>query len=126
MDPSDIPLFALADRRLAWIDARQSILAKNIANTDTAGFRSQDLKPFAATLTATAGVDLALTNPAHIGGTSGGVLAPVAQPGERSPDGNSVAMDRELVKIADTDAAHELVTNVTKKYLNMFRNTIGH
>jgi len=124
MDPSDIPLFALASRRLAWIDARQTVLAQNVANADTPGWRARDLKPFAAALGA-AGVALAQTAPGHLPGTAGGALAVVLQDGERSPDGNGVALDRELTKLADTDAAHELVSNVTRKYLSMFRTAIG-
>jgi len=124
MDPSDIPLFALADRRLSWIDARQAVLAQNVANSDTPGWRSRDLKPFAATLGA-AGIGLAQTDPGHLAGTAGGAYAAVAQTGERAPDGNGVALDQELVKVADTDAAHELVNNVTRKYLGMFRLAIG-
>lgn len=124
MDPSNIPLFALADRRLAWIDARQSVLAQNIANADTPGWHSRDLKPFAATLGGSS-IGLALTEPGHLAGTTGGALGSVVQSGERAPDGNSVAIDQELVKVADTDAAHELVNNVTKKYLGMFRTAIG-
>ena len=49
-DVSGIPLFALADRRLAWIDQRQQLLSQNVANADTPGWRARDLKPFAALL----------------------------------------------------------------------------
>lgn len=125
MDLSDVPLFALADRRLAWVDARQSLLAQNIANADTPHFQSHDLKPFAAAL-AQASVQLVQTDPGHLaapnanGGFGGGT-----QVAERAPDGNSVAIDKELVKIADTDAAHELVTGLTKKYLGLVRTAIG-
>jgi flagellar basal-body rod protein FlgB len=126
MDVSSIPLFALADRRLAWIDARQSVLAQNIANADTPGWRGRDLKPFAATLS-NATLGLTRTDPGHLGPSpSAAALAPSVNRGESGPDGNGVSMDQELVKVADTDAAHELVTNVTKKYLGMFRTAIGH
>ena len=124
MDASNIPLFALADRRMSWIDARQAVLAQNIANADTPGWRARDLKPLAATLNAI-GMGLAQTDPGHLAGTTGGALGATAQTSERSPDGNSVALDRELVKLADTDTAHELVNNVTHKYLGMFRMALG-
>jgi flagellar basal-body rod protein FlgB len=124
MDPSEIPLFALADRRLAWIDARQTVLAQNVANADTPGWHSRDLKPFAATLGA-AGIGLAQTDPGHLAATQGGATGAAATLSERAPDGNAVALDKELVKVADTDAAHELVNNVTRKYLGMFRIAIG-
>jgi flagellar basal-body rod protein FlgB len=125
MDLSDVPLFALADRRLAWVDARQTLLAQNIANADTPKFHAHDLSPFTAAL-AQAGVQLARTDPAHlVPASSTGSFGLGQQVAETSPDGNSVAIDKELVKIADTDAAHELVTSLTKKYLGLVRTAIG-
>ena len=41
------------------------------------------------------------------------------------PDGNGVAMDEQLSKVADTDATHELVTDLYAKYLSMFRTALG-
>ncbi len=128
MDLSDVPLFALADRRLAWVDARQTLLARDIANADTPRWRSHDLLPFDATLRQ-AGVALARTDPGHLAAAGGdgafGVFGADATVGESAPDGNSVAIDKELVKVADTDATHELVTNLTRKYLGLVRTAIG-
>ena len=46
MDPG-IALFDLADKRLAWVDHRQEVLAQNIANANTPGWLARDLAPFA-------------------------------------------------------------------------------
>ena len=35
MDPTEIPLFQLADQRLAYLDRRQGLLAQNIARAGT-------------------------------------------------------------------------------------------
>jgi len=126
MDLSDVPLFALADQRLAWVDARQTVLAQNIANADTPHWRAQDVQPFAATLQQVS-VTMARTDPGHLAPATGpgsafGASAAIA---EQSPDGNSVAIDKELVKVADTDAVHELVVNLSKKYLGLVRTAIG-
>jgi flagellar basal-body rod protein FlgB len=124
MDLSDVPLFALADRRLAWVDARQSVLAQNVANADTPHWRERDLKPFVAAL-GQATVTLERTDPAHLMPASSLPFGGGAQVAEQSPDGNSVSLDKELVKVADTDAAHELVTALTQNYLGFVRTTIG-
>jgi flagellar basal-body rod protein FlgB len=124
MDLSDVPLFALADRRLAWADARQTLLAQNVANADTPHWRSRDLKPFAAALQQ-ATVSLVRTDPAHLAPAGGGAPGAQNQVVELAPDGNAVSLDKELVKIADTDGVNELVTNLTKKYLGLVRDTIG-
>jgi flagellar basal-body rod protein FlgB len=124
MDIADLPLFALADKRLAWVDTRQSLLAQNIANADTPHYQSRDVKPFALAL-AQAGVALARTNPAHLAPPRNGAFGASALIAELSPDGNAVSLDKELVKVADTDGVHELVTNLNKKYQNLLRTTIG-
>ena len=45
MDPSDIGLFRLAEKRLNWIEQRQQVLAQNIANASTPDYKARDLSP---------------------------------------------------------------------------------
>lgn len=124
-DFSAIPLFALADRKFAWISQRQQVLSQNVANSDTPGWRARDLTPF-ATLLARPGVALACTDPAHLSGNTGAEgQAGVIQQSELAPDGNGVSLDKELMKVADTDTAHTLTTELTRAYLGMFRTAIG-
>ena len=117
-------LFDLAERRLAWIDRRQGLLAQNIANANTPGYVARDLQPFAQTL-ARVTPGLSLTDPMHLQPPAGSNPAARARAAERAPDGNAVSMDVELTKVADTDGAHALVTNLFKKYLGMYRTVIG-
>jgi flagellar basal-body rod protein FlgB len=124
MDPSQIPLFDLVDKRLAWVDQRQSLLAQNIANADTPGWRARDLAPFASAL-AQASVTPVMTDPKHLPGTGATTAGVQTEAGERAPDGNGVALDEQLAKVADTDATHELVTDLYAKYLSMFRTALG-
>jgi flagellar basal-body rod protein FlgB len=127
MDPTAIPLFALADRRLAWLDQRLSTLAGNVANADTPGYRPTDMAPFAATVGAVgAALAPARTDPGHLSGTPSGRARQVAAlDGERGPDGNGVSLDTEMLRIAETDASHELVGEVYRKYVGMFRTAAG-
>ena len=50
MDITNIGLFQLADKRLAWADQRQQVLAQNVANSDTPGYRAKAV-PFETTAT---------------------------------------------------------------------------
>ena len=118
-------LFDLADRRLAWIDRRQGVLAQNIANANTPGFVAKDLQPFAKTL-AQALPDLSTTNAMHLTGTgSAGRTDPMLRPTERAPDGNAVSVESQLTKVADTDNAQALVTALYHKYMGLFRIAVG-
>ena len=66
MDPSNLALFNLADRRLAHIGQRQEVLAQNIANADTPGWKSRDLKPFVDMLAHATSAAPWQTQPGHL------------------------------------------------------------
>ncbi len=124
MDPTDIGLFSLAERRMHWLDQRQSVLAQNIANSNTPGFKARDLPSFASAL-ADQGVAMQPTNPMHMQGSSA-VLAGREQPSNgKAPNGNTVAMEEQLGKIAETSSSQELVTNLYHKYKSMFEIVLG-
>jgi flagellar basal-body rod protein FlgB len=127
MDPKRIGLFDLAERRLAWADQRQAVLAQNIANANTPGFTPHELKPFATTLDATATIAPVRTQSDHLSGTGGAASSNgvVDRTHLKSPDGNAVALDEQLVKLADTETTHALVTTIYKKYLGMFNMALG-
>jgi flagellar basal-body rod protein FlgB len=105
-------VFALAETRLSWIERRQGVLAQNIANANTPGYISHDVKPFSEMLEAAA------------------KRAPGAAPVDRgvpetSIDGNGVSLDQQMEKVAETDTAHQLAMNLYKKYIGLFRSAIG-
>jgi flagellar basal-body rod protein FlgB len=118
---------ALAERRLHWLDRRQSVLAQNVANADTPGFRPRDLVPFARELDGQMRLALARTSAAH------GAGSPLAAANARTdrtaaevtPDGNAVSLDREALRIAETDTAHQLAMAVHRSFIGMFRLTLG-
>ncbi len=126
MDPKRIGLFDLAERRLAWADRRQTVLAQNIANANTPGFKPHDVRSFAATL-GDGGIGPVRTLPNHLAGTTGTMAAKevVDRTHMQSPDGNAVALDEQIVKVADTETTHALVTAIYRKYLGMFATALG-
>ncbi|MDO9709346.1 flagellar basal body rod protein FlgB [Paracraurococcus lichenis] len=127
MDPSQSAPVALAERRLAWLDARQRVLAQNIANADTPGYRPRDLPDFARLVAKQGAMAVALirTDAQHI--------APARDPRARidrtateaSPNGNAVSLDREALKVADTDTAHALAIGLHRRWLGLFRTALG-
>jgi flagellar basal-body rod protein FlgB len=118
-------LFDLAERKLAWVDKRQGLLAQNIANANSPGYVAKDLQPFAKLL-AQSMPDMAVTNAAHMTGTSSvGRTDPMIRPSERAPDGNAVSIETEMTKVADDASTQALVTNLYHKYLGLFRIAIG-
>lgn len=127
MDPTQIGVFELAERRLAWVDRRQAVLAQNIANANTPQYQPHDLQPFAAALGTASVIAPVRTQPNHLEGTADASSQAdiVQRPSAHAPDGNAVALDQQLVKVADTETTHALVTAIYKKYLGMFAMALG-
>jgi flagellar basal body rod protein FlgB len=43
----------------------------------------------------------------------------------RALDGNSVSLDQQLTKVADTETTQALVTTIWKKYVGLFNMALG-
>jgi flagellar basal-body rod protein FlgB len=127
MDPTKIGLFDLAEKRLTWTAQRQAVLAGNIANANTPGFRARDVTSFADVLAGTGTMAPVQTQPGHLAGTVPTGVASVAsqRPAVRALDGNAVAIDEQLTKVADTETTQSLVTSIWKKYVGMFNTALG-
>ena len=124
MDPTDIGLFRLAEQRLNWVEQRQQVLAQNIANAYTPSFKARDLSPFQSSL-AEQGVSVARTDPAHLEGLNSAASGKEMPGRDKSPTGNTVGMEEQLGKVADTASTQELVTNLYHKYQGMFKMVLG-
>lgn len=118
--PTDV--FGLAEKRLAWVDRRQAVLAQNIANANTPGYAARDVKPFREVLAEQA------KRAGAAGFAAAATGAPAAQDktlSARSLDGNAVVLDEQLEKVAETDSAHQLAMNLMRKYTSLFKTAIG-
>nr|WP_314072716.1 flagellar basal body protein [uncultured Roseococcus sp.] len=116
----------LAENRLAWLDTRQRILARNVANADTPGFRPSDAVPFRDVLQRRLPVAMAATDTRHLSPRQHVALALQDRSVvERSRNGNAVSLDDEAIRIAETDQAQALAIGLHRKYLGLFRTALG-
>ena len=131
MDLSKLPIFSLMTKRMAWLGKRQEVLAQNIANADTPGFKPKDLKPmdFRRYLRPTAPkVQMRMTSASH--------LEPMRRPArfdgatdrttyEVAPSGNAVVLEEQLMKVAETQVDHRLITSLYRKNISLLKMAIG-
>jgi len=132
MEPDKIGLFGLVKRRLAWLTQRQAVLAQNIANADTPGYKPRDLKPFDfkhLVSREARRVPLEVSNPAHLAGRPGRgtrfAVETTRKPYESTPTGNAVVLEEQMMKVGATTMNHRLTTELYKKHLNMIRLALG-
>lgn len=132
MDLNKIPLFGVMLKRLNWLTQRQEVLAQNIANADTPGYRSRDLKAFdfkEVLRTQTRQVNMVRTTDDHLSGQRKRIRDFSEGEDQRSyetaPDGNAVILEEQMVKINETTMNHRLTTELYKKHLGMLRVALG-
>ncbi|EAR50740.1 flagellar basal-body rod protein; FlgB [Oceanicola granulosus HTCC2516] len=101
--------------------ARQVLVARNIANADTPGYRAQSLPPFREV--AGTGRALAQTRAGHFGGS--GRAPPGAAAAEPAPNGNSVSLEQQMVAAAEVQREHSRALTVYKHALDVLRLSVG-
>lgn len=106
--------------------ARQAIMARNVANADTPGYRASDLRDFTDSYMQAPSVALRRTDPRHFG-TSGSDMPRqlVDAGGEPAPNGNTVSLEGEMLRQAQIRKQHDLAVTVYKSSLTLLRTGLG-
>jgi len=127
MDLGRLDLFRIAEQRMGWLDRRQEVLARNVANADTPGFAARDLAPFQEVMARATAAPLARTSDRHILPVGQGQHAarPERLARERTHDGNAVNIEDQMARIAVTETQHELTVGLYRKYMGLFRIALG-
>ncbi len=109
-------IFGHVERMQAGLDyhlARHNVLASNLANVDTPGFRAKDLErvDFSQALSAA----MVKTDARHIGTTQAETATRVTLDETTPPDadGNTVSLDREVVKVSANHLRYETISSLT-------------
>ncbi|HEY4113953.1 MAG TPA: flagellar basal body rod protein FlgB [Rhizomicrobium sp.] len=133
MNLPEMPLLSILRDRMSWLNARQTLLSQNVANADTPGYAARDLKPmdfesalkqstasnFAGLVTTDANhIAVSTSGPSHIGD------AQITEQ-ETTSSGNSVSLEQEMIKVADTQAQYQAAANLYSKMVGMMRTAIG-
>lgn len=133
MDLSKLPLFSMISQRIGWLSERQKVLAENVANADTPNYKARDLKAldFEA-LARAAGSGGRLTPVAtderhfdtRASGSTRNALVKDAK-AEATLSGNTVSIEEEMMKVAETAMDYQLVTNLYRKQIGLIKAVIG-
>ncbi|KAK0350942.1 hypothetical protein LTR94_026970, partial [Friedmanniomyces endolithicus] len=126
MGVADIPLLGQIKGRLGWLDERQRVIAENVANADTPGFVGRDLKQpadFAAAMRAGGGLQMTRTNAAHIAPTTptARFVSSKSPDSETTLDGNSVVVEEQMLKMAESRMAYDAAIGFYQKSMSMIR-----
>jgi flagellar basal-body rod protein FlgB len=120
-----LELTRMAQSLAAHAGARMGVIARNVANADTPGYKAQDLPSFDKVFAAS-GQDMRATRPGHFGASSeGAALLPEQAPGRESPNGNTVSLEGEMVKSVEARQSHEMALAVYRATSDVIRASLG-
>ena len=127
---SDLPIFSMLRTRMNWHQERQRLLAENVANADTPGYRSRDLAPldFGKQVEQASGqLQLALTSPAHLSGSSATGSFPAERSGKYDvrPGGNAVNLEDEMMKVAANQMDHQAAISLYSRSMGLIKTALG-
>lgn len=121
-----IETLRMASSLTAHASERQKLIAQNVANADTPGFRARDLGRFAETYRSDVATQMRATKPQHATGLSwGGKAQATDAGGEPAPNGNTVSVEEEMIRTAQARREFDIAVAVTRSSLSMIRTSLG-
>ena len=126
MDLGSTPFFGMLRARLDQLSERQRLIAENIANASTPGYRPRDVDTagFERMLSsAGGGVTLVRTNPGHMSpsGVAGQTQIVTRDDSETTIDGNAVVLEEQMARAAETRMQFETGIALYQKGLELVR-----
>lgn len=127
-----IGLLDALGEKMRWHQARQTLLAENVANADTPGYRGRDLAAFGFEehMQQKSAVQIATTatQPGHFavqGNNEGGFGARALNSFEITPEGNGVTLEDEMMKVAGNQMDYQAITALYTRSIKLLKTALG-
>lgn len=121
-------ILSMAGALSAHAELRQRVIAENVANADTPGYRARDVADFSKVYRSDDGFRMKTVMPGQSDGVSSAFSDAVGiRPGSQdaSPNGNSVSVETEMVAAADVKQTHDMALAIYRSSLGILRSSLG-
>jgi len=125
---TDLNVFHMAHAMAVHAGQRQGVIAQNLANSDTPGYRARDIKPFAQLVASnSSGAGMRASRSMHLNAATGGSAGwPIYTPkAPADPNKNTVSLEQEMLKSVEVKRQHDQALAIYKSSLNILRASIG-
>ena len=131
---SDLGVLGFLKTKMKWHQARQKVLAENVANADTPNYRARDLKTpdFRQTLQVARAeqISTAVTHKTHFTERASGEGAQpfkdrTSQSWEVTPTGNGVVLEDQMIKVSENQFDYQLASTIYARSLGLLRTALG-
>ncbi len=126
---SKLTVFQTAHAMAVHAGARQTLIAQNVANADTPGFRSKDLpafaqiasqrESFASSMRSTRSKHYTADTPVEVA-----LLKPLTDR-DLDPNDNGVSLEEEMVRAAEVKKDHDRALAIYRSALTIMRMSLG-
>ncbi|MBZ4689723.1 MAG: flgB [Cereibacter sp.] len=117
-------ILKMADAMAAHAGGRMGVIAANVANADTPGYKAQDLPEFASAYDEAG--RLRITRPGHRASAQDPTLPVAVTPGgAEAPNGNSVSLEAEMVRAVEVKQQHEMALAIYQSASRLLRTSLG-
>lgn len=121
-----LDLTRMAQGLAANAGARLGVIAQNVANADTPGYKARDLPDFAETYAADNGLAMRATRSGHLGAPDNPRPAePILAGGSAAPNGNTVSLEMEMVKSVEARQSHDMALAIYRATSDVVRASLG-
>ena len=120
-----LELTRMAQSLASYSGARMSVIAQNVANADTPGYKAQDLPAFAEVF-AESGDEMRATRSGHFSSTTAKAMPlPERVAGHEAPNGNSISLEAEMVKSVEARQSHDMALAIYRATSDVIRASLG-
>jgi flagellar basal-body rod protein FlgB len=132
MDYSNVKLMQMMATKMAYLSERQDVLAQNVANADTPGYKAKQLRELDFERLA-----LSEARRLKLRASSSGESMLGSRPTqdfrrqeeeethETTPVENNIALEEQMAMVADNKLQYDTVTNLYTKTSEMFKVALG-
>ncbi|MDQ2090554.1 FlgB family protein [Marimonas arenosa] len=123
-----IEIFRVAAAMARHAGTRQALVAQNIANADTPGYKARDVVPFAELVSRdTGGFYTRATRAGHLNGRDGSLRPEIvaAKDALANPNDNQVTLEAEMLKAVAVKRQHDRALAIYRSGLNILRTSLG-
>ncbi len=122
-----LDILRMAQGLAAHSTDRQAVVARNVANADTPGFRAHDLASFSDIYQADGDLALRQTREGHNAARlpEPGTARAIDAGGQASPNGNTVSLEAEMVRAVEVKRGHDMALAVYRTSLDLMRTALG-
>lgn len=122
---TNLDMFRTALSMAQHAGARQALVATNIANADTPGYKARSLPAFSDIANAGDSVKLRATRAGHMDAEASSFVRVKQSGGEPAPNGNDVSIEVEMLNAVAIEREHNRALAIYRHSLGVLRSSMG-